>query len=143
MWWKFYTQDYQLQLQGFLIDEEEFEITPAITRKLLVFETDLKTKKRDSEPTKENPLSIFNETFTLDAGVVSLIVPFEFDANVQITEITNNDNYTVAIVIDGVSELVSDEFTTYYISRGQSLRFTLNPTDITQPQTITLQTKFI
>ena len=53
-------------LQGFLIDEEEFEVTP-ITRKLLVFETDLKTKKRDPGPTKENPLSIFNETFTIDA----------------------------------------------------------------------------
>ena len=140
---KFYTQDYQLQLQGFLIDEEEFEITPAITRKLLVFETDLKTKKRDPEPTKENPLSIFNETFTIDAGVGSLVIPFEFDANVQVIEVTNNDSYTVGIEIDGVTEIVSDDFTTYYISRGQNLRLALNPTDVSQPQTITLQTKFI
>ena len=140
---KFYTQDYQLQLQGFLIDEEEFEVTPAITRKLLVFETDLKTKKRDAGPTKENPLSVFNETFTMDAGTIILVVPFEFDANVQVTETTNNNNYTVGIVIDGVTELVSDEFTTYYVSRGQSLRFNLTPLDASEPQTITLQTKFI
>ena len=52
---KFYTQNYTLQLQGFLIDEEEFEITPAITRKLLVFETDTKTKKKNMEPVQPSP----------------------------------------------------------------------------------------
>jgi hypothetical protein len=52
---KFYTQNYTLQLQGFLIDEEEFEITPAITRKLLVFETDTKTKKKNMEPVQPPP----------------------------------------------------------------------------------------
>ena len=46
-------------------------------------------------------------------------------------------------MIDGVTELVSDEFTTYYVSRGQSLKIELTPTDVSQVQTITLQTKFI
>ena len=49
----------------------------------------------------------------------------------------------MGIVIDGVTELVSDEFTTYYVSRGQSLKVELTPTDISQAQTITLKTKFI
>tara|TARA_R110000765_G_scaffold236593_1_gene339473 strand:- start:93 stop:551 length:459 start_codon:yes stop_codon:yes gene_type:complete len=29
---RYYQQNYQLQLQGFLIDEEEFEVTPAVSR---------------------------------------------------------------------------------------------------------------
>ena len=29
---RYYQQNYQFQLQGFLIDEEEFEVTPAISR---------------------------------------------------------------------------------------------------------------
>lgn len=136
---KFYTQNYQLQLQGFLIDEEEFEITPAITRKLLVFETETKTKKRRLEPTKENPRGIFTQTFTLNVTVVELSVPFEYDANVQVLDTTNNDTYTVHL--DG--ELVSDEFTTYYVSRGQTLLFKMTPTDALQEQTVTLETKFI
>ncbi len=140
---KFYTQNYQLQLQGFLIDEEEFEVTPAVTRKLLMFEVDTKTRKRPMSPTKDNPKSIFNETFTVGAGLNALSVPFEFDANVEVIESTNNNSYTVSIVIDGVTDLVSDEFTTYYISKGQVLRFVLTPIDPSQPQTITLQTKFI
>ncbi len=140
---KFYTQNYQLQLQGFLIDEEEFEVTPAVTRKLLMFEVDTKTRKRPLSPTKDNPRSIFSETFTVSSGLTTLSVPFEFDANVEVIETTNNSSYTVGIVIDGIADLVSDEFTTYYISKGQILRFVLTPIDPTQPQTITLQTKFI
>lgn len=136
---KFYTQNYQLQLQGFLIDEEEFEITPAITRKLLVFETDTKNKKRESRPTKENPKSIFTETLVLGPGDTTLNIPFEYDANVQITEISNNSSYLVYIEGD----LVSDEFTTYYVSRGQTLTIEATPTDILLEQIIKLEVKFI
>ena len=108
-----------------------------------MFEVDTKTRKRPMSPTKDNPKSIFNETFTVGAGLNALSVPFEFDANVEVIESTNINSYTVAIVIDGVTDLVSDEFTTYYISKGQVLRFVLTPIDPSQPQTITLQTKFI
>ena len=49
-------QNYTFQMQGFLIDEEEFEVTPAISRSLLVFETDTKTKKnRPHSISDENP----------------------------------------------------------------------------------------
>ena len=37
---RYYQQNYQFQLQGFLIDEEEFEVKPAITRNLLFFDFD-------------------------------------------------------------------------------------------------------
>ena len=36
---RYYQQTYNLQLQGFLIDEEEFEVKPAISRSLLFFDT--------------------------------------------------------------------------------------------------------
>jgi hypothetical protein len=35
---RYYQQVYSIQLQGFLIDEEEFEVTPAIDRNLVVLE---------------------------------------------------------------------------------------------------------
>ncbi len=40
---KFYIQKYTFTLLGFLIDEDEFEITPAITRVFQIFETETKT----------------------------------------------------------------------------------------------------
>jgi len=36
---RFYQQSYSFQLQGFLIDEEEFEVVPAVDRNLVVLET--------------------------------------------------------------------------------------------------------
>mgnify|MGYP003646639283 FL=1 len=44
---RYYQQNYQFQLQGFLIDEEEFEVTPAVSRTILLMgdeETNHKTK---------------------------------------------------------------------------------------------------
>tara|TARA_R110001592_G_scaffold152414_1_gene379926 strand:- start:28959 stop:30128 length:1170 start_codon:yes stop_codon:yes gene_type:complete len=53
---KFYMQNYTFQMQGFLIDEEEFEVTPAISRSLLLFETGTKTKKKKPHSlSDENP----------------------------------------------------------------------------------------
>ena len=37
---RYYQQNYQFQLQGFLIDEEEFEVKPAINRNLLFWDFD-------------------------------------------------------------------------------------------------------
>ena len=37
---RYYLQTYKLQLQGFLIDEEEFEVMPAITRAMTMMELD-------------------------------------------------------------------------------------------------------
>jgi len=136
---KFYTQNYQLQLQGFLIDEEEFEVTPAITRKFLVFETQTKTKKRNPKPTKTNTESIFSQNYTLDAGVTTINVPFEYNTNVQISEITNNNTYSVYLD----SQIVSGDFTTYYVSRGQTLTIEATPNNIGLEQKITLEVKFI
>jgi hypothetical protein len=42
---RYYQQNYTFQLQGFLIDEEEFEVKPAITRSLLFFDTNTTHKQ--------------------------------------------------------------------------------------------------
>jgi hypothetical protein len=49
---KYYIQSYEFTMLGFLIDEDEFEVQPAITRVLQVVEFDKTTTKRN----KKNPL---------------------------------------------------------------------------------------
>ena len=41
---KFYIQSYDFTMLGFLIDEEEFEVKPAINRISQVFETEIKNQ---------------------------------------------------------------------------------------------------
>tara|TARA_R100001377_G_scaffold71055_1_gene46583 strand:+ start:2888 stop:3982 length:1095 start_codon:yes stop_codon:yes gene_type:complete len=42
---RYYQQSYTFQLQGFLIDEDEFEVKPAISRSLLFLDTNTTNKK--------------------------------------------------------------------------------------------------
>ena len=50
---RYYQQNYQFQLQGFLIDEEEFEVTPAVSRVVsLLGEENRNSKVNDTVTTK-------------------------------------------------------------------------------------------
>lgn len=66
---RFYKQVYTFNMQGFLIDDEEFEVTPAINRHLLVTElmgTPLKTKITDREKVVVRNLNMITERFISD-----------------------------------------------------------------------------
>ena len=110
-----------------------------------MFEVNTKTRKKPMSPTKDNPESVYRQEYTIDAGQTSLVIPFEFDANVEIIETVNNSSYEIGIILDGSStpETVSDEFTTFYVSKGDSLQSEFTPIDGTKPQTITFEIKFI
>jgi hypothetical protein len=42
---RYYQQNYQFQLQGFLIDEDEFEVTPAVSRTVLLMNGESRNEK--------------------------------------------------------------------------------------------------
>ena len=61
---RYYQQSYTFQLQGFLIDEEEFEVKPAITRSLLFFDTNTSHKtsgKGSPSIIDQKEVNIFNK----------------------------------------------------------------------------------
>ena len=60
----FTVRNYNLQLQGFLIDEEEFEVTPAITRQMMIFETEGPVKKKLPKSDKNNENNTVEKVFT-------------------------------------------------------------------------------
>ena len=74
---KFYSQNYTLQLQGFLIDEEEFMVTPAITRKIGLFEVDTKTPKSETDETNRgySPDNFIETVEFLQSGPAGLSIP--------------------------------------------------------------------
>ena len=48
---KYYIANYTFVMKGLLIDEEEFQISPAITRQVTMFEVDTKTRGKKGYPT--------------------------------------------------------------------------------------------
>ena len=95
---KYYIQSYEFTMLGFLIDEDEFEVSPAITRVLQVVEIDKKTtrrgkRKKDEEGVGSQALFIVgNNTLT---QLFSYIVDIKIGGttNVYSFDVYINDDY--------------------------------------------------
>ena len=135
---KFYSQNYTLQLQGFLIDEEEFIVTPAITRKIALFEVGTKTRKKQMEPVGDNDGNFVEDMiFTLGTGL-SITKTFEYDATIQILELKEIASYTISV--NGTN--LSNGIEQFYITNGDVVVFTVCclTVDSGYPKTLVLGT---
>ena len=85
---KYYISTYKITMLGLLIDEEEFEVTPGITRQVSLFEFDTRTPSKRAVIEPPNP-----KDFTLDflyvTGNTSLTEVFRYTANIEIIRTEN------------------------------------------------------
>lgn len=93
---KYYVQSYEFTMLGYLIDEEEFEVKPAIARSLLVYELDLSSVKKRKRKEPENP-DEFLSNFRYVTGNTSLSEIIEFTADMTVLGSDNVDSYDVYI----------------------------------------------
>jgi hypothetical protein len=88
---KYYIQSYKITLLGFLLDEEEFQVSPGITRQVTMFEVD--TLKRGRRVKIEPPRP---DNFDLDllflSGVTQLSEVFRYSADLKVVETSNLSN---------------------------------------------------
>jgi hypothetical protein len=124
---KYYIQKYEFTLMGFLLDEDEFEVTPAITRTFQIFETETPNKKRKyskslpPEPSVVEfnfPIGIneseefFNYSFNLSLKSTNNVSSFEVYINddyygQDVTEIQINNSDTLLIIVTKVNTTTS------------------------------------
>ena len=88
---KYYIANYTFVMKGLLIDEEEFQISPAITRQVTMFEVDTKTRGRKVTPQPPRPNS-FDLDLTFVSGVTQLSEVFRYTADLKVTEQQNLTN---------------------------------------------------
>jgi hypothetical protein len=88
---KYYIANYTFIMKGLLIDEEEFQISPAITRQVTMFEVDTKTRGRKVTPQPPRPNS-FDLDLTFVSGVTQLSEVFRYTADLKVTEQQNLTN---------------------------------------------------
>jgi hypothetical protein len=95
---KYYVQSYDFTMLGYLIDEEEFEVKPAIARVSQVFEVQSDNKKKKRKIYPENP-DEFGQNFLFVSGnnVLSGIVDFTVD----MTIISTNNIISFDVFING------------------------------------------
>lgn len=95
---QFYMQSYDFTMLGYLIDEEEFEVKPAVARVVELFETDVKVATgRRADITPPNP-NQFEYRLFYTSGNTSLIdnqVDYRIDLNLVSSD--NVESWDVTI----------------------------------------------
>jgi len=128
---KYYIANYTFFMKGLLIDEEEFQISPAITRQVTMFEVDTKTRGRKVTPQPPRPNS-FDVNLTFLSGVTQLSEVYRYTVDLKIGEIDNVSSYSV--YLNG--NYVGDNLTTIKITDGDTFLITVIKIDNTQSATI-------
>ena len=91
---KYYIQTYEFTMLGFLIDEDEFEVAPAITRVLQVTEFDLNTTKRNKR--KNVDTGVGSQALFL-VGNNTLTQLFNYIVDIKIGDTININSFDVYI----------------------------------------------
>jgi hypothetical protein len=92
---KYYIQSYSFTLLGFLIDENEFEVSPAISRVLQVLEVDTRiVRRRKKQEQIEQPN---NFVITYNVGTNVLSQTFNYTTNTNVIETNNITSYDLYI----------------------------------------------
>jgi hypothetical protein len=102
---KYYIQSYEFTLLGFLIDENEFEVSPSISRVLQVFEVDTQTTKRGKNRNSVLP-NVFDAKFVVGNSVLSQT--FDYTTNLLVETTENIDSYDVYINNDYYGSDISE-----------------------------------
>jgi hypothetical protein len=92
---KYYVQKYDFTMMGFLIDEDQFEVTPAISRTFQVFEVDQRPVKRKQK--KRQPVELGTIILDYKDGTLIQEYFFEYTCNLYFDESVNVDTYSVFI----------------------------------------------
>lgn len=93
---KYYVQSYEFTMLGYLIDEEEFEVKPAIERFAQIVEVDLATRQQRRTKYPPNP-NQFQQTFSYINGITTLSDVIEYRSDMTIIGSENVDEYNVYI----------------------------------------------
>ena len=126
---KYYIQSYEFTMLGFLIDEDEFEVSPAITRVLQVVEINTKTTRR-SKLKKEETGPGSQALFLV--GVTTLTQIFHYIVDIKIGNITNVESFDVYINDD----YYGSNLELIQINSGDTLRLEIVKTDDSNESTI-------
>jgi hypothetical protein len=126
---KYYIQSYEFTMLGFLIDEDEFEVSPAITRVLQVVEIDKKTTRRNKS--KEVETGSGNQALFL-VGNTTLTQLFSYIVDIKIGDTTNIKSFDVYINDD----YYGSDLELIQINSGDVLRIDVVKKDVTKEGTI-------
>jgi hypothetical protein len=135
---KYYVQSYEFNMMGYLIDEEEFEVKPAIQRVTQLIELDTSTRKQRRPKYPENP-DEFEMNFLFVSGNTILNDVIDFTANMNLVSSNNVDSFDVYIN----SDYYGTDIQNIQITTNDVLRIEITKNDNTQEANILYENKLV
>lgn len=128
---KYYIQSYSFTMLGFLIDEDEFEVSPAVSRVLNVVEFDSQTQRKGNRPEilSENSNEL-NVLFVVGNSIINEV--FRYNTNLNLTKTVNVGSFDVYINNDYYGTDVEE----IQINNGDQVKIEVTKDDITKDSTI-------
>lgn len=135
---KYYIQSYSFTMLGFLIDEDEFEVSPAISRVIQILEVDESKPKKKRISEISNPRN-FDFTFVYDTQTTSRTEKIQFMANFYGNKIDNVLSFDV--YING--EFYGSSIDKLQINTNDELRIDIVKSDNTKKSDIVFNVELI
>lgn len=133
---RYYQQSYQFQLQGFLLDEEEFEVKPAINRSLVLYGFDEQNRKREKKNLgEENPDKV-RTVIDFDDVTTVKTIQYVYKNDITVMRTSNIDGITFSI--NGV---ILD--TPIQVKGGDTLTITITKTNPGAPSKLIIQERLV
>jgi hypothetical protein len=117
---KYYIQKYDFTMMGFLIDEEQFEVSPAINRTFQMFEVDTRPVKRPQK--KQDPVQLGSVTLEYPNSATTMEYYFDYVCNLFFESSTNIQDYSVYIN----DNYYGDNVELIQINNGDTLRIEIS-----------------
>lgn len=121
---KYYIQNYEFTMLGFIMDEEEFEVSPAISRALTLLEVNTFNRKKRAKKEPSNPTN-FDLDVIFPIGIDSLSEVYRYMVDMVITDSNNIDSYSVYIN----DNYIGDDVEKIQINTNDELRIDVVKTD--------------
>jgi hypothetical protein len=133
---KYYVQMFNIKMMGYLLDEDEFEVNPAVSRAVTLVEV-VDNVKRSQYEIQENEDEKTTEISTLiESGLNSITIPI--DAEIRFTEDSTTNVNSVTYERNGTPKTIP-----FSIDAGDSLRIIVTKTDISKYSKVIIKGVFL
>ena len=134
---KYYIQKYDFTMMGFLLDENDFEVAPAISRVFQMYEVDSRPVKRPQK--KQIPVQPEVITLSYVSNDLTQDYFFEYTCDLLYENSPNVESYSVFID----DQYYGDDVNKIQINNGNVLRIEITPIDSNLESSISFTQRLI
>lgn len=119
---KYYVQLFTIKMMGYLLDEDDFIVTPAVSRGIQFYEISEELYRAPYQINVDNKDNTICINITFVRGVSSVIIPIEIDATYNNLNFTNGSS--VIFKVNGVTKTIP-----FTVNNGDELYIKINKLD--------------